>query len=89
MILLVAVPWLSPDFSPAQQTQQETWQETWTVPRTADGHPDLSGRYDTATLTPLYEYACHEANYSFAGILRGARLLEGEAMQKKSEQQQQ
>ena len=49
MILLVAVTWLSPGFSPAQQAQQETW----TVPRTADGHPDLSGRYDTATLTPL------------------------------------
>ena len=23
-----------------------------------------------------YEYACHEANYSFGGILRGARILE-------------
>ena len=27
----------------------------------------------------VYEYACHEANYSFSGILRGARLLEAEA----------
>ena len=27
----------------------------------------------------VYEYACHEANYSFAGILRGARTLEAEA----------
>ena len=24
----------------------------------------------------VYEYACHEANYSFGGILRGARVLE-------------
>jgi hypothetical protein len=27
----------------------------------------------------VYEYACHEANYSFGGILRGARLLEQDA----------
>lgn len=26
----------------------------------------------------IYEYACHEGNYSFGGILRGARLLEAE-----------
>ncbi|MDP6579956.1 MAG: hypothetical protein QF681_04800 [Vicinamibacterales bacterium] len=27
----------------------------------------------------VYEYACHEANYSFGGILRGARILEADA----------
>jgi|JI10StandDraft_1071094.scaffolds.fasta_scaffold19164_7 hypothetical protein len=27
---------------------------------------------------PLYEYACHEGNYSFAGILQGARVLESQ-----------
>lgn len=27
----------------------------------------------------IYEYACHEGNYSMGGILRGARLLEEEA----------
>ncbi len=27
----------------------------------------------------IYEYACHEGNYSFANILKGARLLEAEA----------
>ena len=47
--LLVAVTWLLPAFAVAQQAQTETW----TVPRTAEGHPDLSGTYDTATLTPL------------------------------------
>src|SRR5437867_6487384 len=26
---------------------------TWTAPRTADGHPDLQGTYDVATMTPL------------------------------------
>jgi hypothetical protein len=32
-----------------------------------------------ATSDRIYEYACHEGNYSFAGILRGARKLEAEA----------
>ncbi len=27
----------------------------------------------------LYEYACHEGNYSLAGVLAGARLAEREA----------
>ena len=27
--------------------------DAWEVPRMADGHPDLSGTYNTATLTPL------------------------------------
>ncbi len=30
----------------------------------------------------VFEYACHEANYSFSGILRGARVLEAEALGK-------
>lgn len=28
----------------------------------------------------VYEYACHEGNYAMGGILRGARLLEAEAL---------
>ncbi|MEM1231339.1 MAG: hypothetical protein AAGI15_12435 [Pseudomonadota bacterium] len=32
-----------------------------------------------ATEGPIYEYACHEANYAMRGILRGARLAEAEA----------
>ena len=28
----------------------------------------------------VYEYACHEGNYSFGNIMRGARLLEKEAL---------
>jgi hypothetical protein len=32
----------------------------------------------------VYEYACHEGNYAMEGILRGARLLEAEAMEKGS-----
>jgi hypothetical protein len=34
-----------------------------------------------ATDEKVYEYACHEGNYSMGGILRGARLLEKEAQQ--------
>ena len=33
-----------------------------------------------ATSEKMYEYACHEGNYSLGGILRGARLLEREAL---------
>ena len=32
-----------------------------------------------ATNDRVYEYACHEANYSFQGILGGARILEEDA----------
>jgi hypothetical protein len=31
-----------------------------------------------ATAGPLYEYGCHEGNYSMPGILRGARVKEKE-----------
>ena len=34
-----------------------------------------------ATDDRLYEYACHEGNYAVGNILRGARLLEREAME--------
>ncbi|MEZ5352626.1 MAG: hypothetical protein R2762_08320 [Bryobacteraceae bacterium] len=39
-----------------------------------------------ATDQRIYEYACHEGNYSFAGILRGARLLEAETLEKQKKQ---
>lgn len=40
---------------------------------------DWSGEYVwRATGEKVYEYACHEGNYSMGGILRGARLLESE-----------
>ena len=44
----------------------------WTAP--------WSGEYVwPASKNRVYEYACHEANYSFGGILRGARVLEADA----------
>jgi hypothetical protein len=52
-----------------------TWDTPW------------SGEYPwVATNEPLYEYACHEGNYSLEGILRGARLADREAAAKKSGQ---
>ena len=45
----------------------------WTAP--------WSGEYIwPASGSRVYEYACHEANYSFGGILRGARVLEEETL---------
>ena len=32
------------------------------------------------TTDDVFEYACHEGNYAMGNILRGARLLEREAM---------
>jgi len=43
---------------------------TWTSPWSAE----LPLAKDKG---PIYEYACHEGNYSLAGILRGARVQEG------------
>ncbi|MEZ5597955.1 MAG: hypothetical protein R3E84_16470 [Pseudomonadales bacterium] len=51
----------------------DTWEAPW------------SGEYPwPATDEKVYEYACHEGNYSFAGILRGARVLEKEALAAKT-----
>lgn len=35
-----------------------------------------------ASSEPMFEYACHEANYGLANILRGARVVEERAMAK-------
>jgi hypothetical protein len=34
----------------------------------------------------VYEYACHEGNYSFGGILRGARVLESDILGKSDDE---
>jgi hypothetical protein len=50
-----------------------TWDRSWT------------GEYPwNATGENLYEYACHEGNYSLGGMLRGARQREAEEAAKKS-----
>ena len=46
-----------------------TWTEPW------------SGEYPwPASEDKVYEYACHEGNYALGGILRGARVLEKDAI---------
>ena len=54
-----------------------TWDRSWT------------GEYPwRATDEKLYEYACHEGNYSLGGMLRGARQKEADdAAKKKSDKQ--
>jgi hypothetical protein len=53
-----------------------TWDRSWT------------GEYPwNATDENLYEYACHEGNYSLGGMLRGAREKESEDAAKKSGKQ--
>jgi len=52
----------------------DTWDRTWT------------GEYPWVTTKEnLYEYACHEGNYSLANMLKGARLKEKEDAEKKTE----
>ena len=48
----------------------DTWTSAWTA------RMELQ-----RTDEPLYEYACHEGNYSMEGILAGARMEEREAAQ--------
>jgi hypothetical protein len=50
-----------------------TWTEPW------------GGEYPwPASSERLYGYACHEGNYALGNIMRGARLLEREAMEQKA-----
>ena len=45
-----------------------------------------SGEYPwPATDERVYEYACHEGNYALGGILRGARVLERDALAQQDE----
>jgi hypothetical protein len=47
----------------------EIWDEPW------------SGEYPwPASENKVFEYACHEGNYALGNILRGARLLEANAL---------
>ena len=46
----------------------EIWTGSWTMEVPMRKNPD-----------DVYEYACHEGNYSMATILRGARLEESAA----------
>ena len=55
-----------------EYTYTVTDPETWVSPWTASIPMQLADQ-------PMYEYACHEGNYSMEGILAGARAEEAEA----------
>jgi hypothetical protein len=59
-------------------TPAQTTKTKYTPPRTPDGHPDLSGMYDLATLTPLERPAGQKAvltNEEAAKLERAAALM--------------
>ena len=58
---------ISPDVLKHEITLNDP--DTWTAPWTVE-------LLHTATMDPIFEYACHEGNYSMPGILGGARLDE-------------
>ena len=51
----------------------------WTRPWTA-----AIGWYKTGPTEPIYEYACHEGNYSLYNLLEGARVREAEEAAKRA-----
>jgi hypothetical protein len=59
------------------RTDRQTLQYDFTVEDPASFEQPWRGRlWMTRTDDRIYEYACHEGNYSMAGILRGARAEE-------------
>ncbi|MEM8769838.1 MAG: hypothetical protein AAGE43_20570, partial [Pseudomonadota bacterium] len=49
--------------------EDPAWTESWSGEYVWPASDDL-----------VFEYACHEGNYALGGILRGARILEEEAL---------
>ncbi len=61
------------------RTDEDTLLYQFTV-ESGDWETPYSGEYTwPATTDKMYEFACHEGNYSMGNTLRGARFLEAEA----------
>jgi hypothetical protein len=61
-----------------RRIDEKTLDYTFTIgDPTAFSSPWTGALSMTRSDGPIYEYACHEANYAMAGILRGARVREG------------
>jgi hypothetical protein len=72
---LIVATVLAGSVSVVAQRPAPTGGQTWTVPRTADGHPDLQGIWTNATLTPL-ERPRHLADRSVLTEAEAASLEE-------------
>jgi hypothetical protein len=75
---LLRIAWTGPNTLLYRFTVEDpqTWDTSWTREYPWVGTDDH-----------LYEYACHEGNYSFGGMLRGARAKEAEDAAKKTGKQ--
>src|SRR5258707_693436 len=66
--LLIACPGMAALFlltqGPAAAQTPPATSKPYKMPRTADGHPDLQGMYDLATITPIERPAGVPAAYS-------------------------
>ena len=70
----------------AGQTWEQRWhplREEWVIIAAHRNERPWTGEYPwNATKENLYEYACHEGNYSLGGMLRGARQKEADDAKK-------
>ena len=51
--VMLGAPLAGQNPSAAAKTSPKARAKNWTIPRTADGHPDLQGTWTNATLTPM------------------------------------
>ena len=64
-----------------QRIDEDTLQYSFTVEDDTVWQKPWGGDYPwPASDNKVYEYACHEGNYSFGNIMRGARILENDRL---------
>jgi hypothetical protein len=78
----LALPALTPAEAQAARIEIQGGQPAAAaIPRTTDGHPDFGGFWATER---VYEYSCHEHNYSLVNILQAGRVADARAKAAKS-----